>query len=162
MSPNQIIIIIIITLHFLGPFRILNKPFFSCTKAATSSFHHQISSCLEIPFIMNLTNSVNFCQLIPTHYEIQQIIIMSWADERVEDEGFITASSSIIWTLYTCTLFTFFMLLCSLLCDVSLAVQLKELLTKFIKILNIAMHVVMILVCFLFWFQINILQFKLY
>ena len=32
-------------------------------------------------------NSVNFCQLIPTHYAIQQIIII-WADKRVEDEGY--------------------------------------------------------------------------
>ena len=31
-------------------------------------------------------NSVNFCQLIPTHYEIQQI--MSCADKWVEDEGY--------------------------------------------------------------------------
>ena len=32
-------------------------------------------------------NSMNSCRLIPTHYEIHQIIT-SLADERVEDEGF--------------------------------------------------------------------------
>ena len=31
-------------------------------------------------------NSMNSCQLIPTHYEKQQII--SWADERIEDERY--------------------------------------------------------------------------
>ena len=30
---------------------------------------------------------MNLCQLIPTHYEKQQII-MSLADERIEDEGY--------------------------------------------------------------------------
>ena len=32
-------------------------------------------------------NSMNLCQLIPTHYETQQIIT-SLADERIQDEGY--------------------------------------------------------------------------
>ena len=32
-------------------------------------------------------NSENSCQLIPTHYMTKQIKI-SWADERIEDEGY--------------------------------------------------------------------------
>ena len=32
-------------------------------------------------------NSENSCQLIPTHYMAKQIKI-SWADERIEDEGY--------------------------------------------------------------------------
>ena len=46
-------------LHFLGPFHNLNKLFFSCTKAATSSFHHQVSLCLEIPYTLTASLSMH-------------------------------------------------------------------------------------------------------
>ena len=43
--------------------------------------HHEF-----IEFMSADMNSLNSCQLIPTHYEKHQNIT-SWADERVEDEG---------------------------------------------------------------------------